>query len=80
MSRKPNHYRICVNGHLDPSWSDQLAGMVIEHLQEHGETTSIISGQLPDQSALAGVINALVDMQCEVLSVNSGESRPSETG
>jgi hypothetical protein len=80
MSGLPNHYRIRVKGRLDPSWSDHLAGMVIEHLEERGEPTSIVTGQLPDQSALAGVINALVDMQCEVLSVHSGESRPSETG
>lgn len=80
MSRNPTQYRIRVKGRLDPSWSDHLAGMVIEHLEERGEPTSIVTGQLPDQSALAGVINALVDMQCEVLSVHSGESRPSETG
>jgi hypothetical protein len=80
MSGLPNHYRIRVKGRLDPSWSDHLAGMVIEHLEERGEPTSIVTGRLPDQSALAGVINALVDMQCEVLSVHSGESRPSETG
>jgi len=53
--------------------------MVIEHLEEREGLTSIVMGQLPDQSALAGVINALIDMQCEVLSVDSGESRQSET-
>ena len=80
MSRKPNHFRICVKGHLDPSFSDQLSGMDIEHLETRGELTSILSGSLTDQSALSGVINALVDMQCEVLSVHSGENHPSETG
>jgi len=53
--------------------------MVIEHLEEREGLTSIVMGQLPDQSALAGVINALIDMQCEVLSVYCGESRQSET-
>jgi len=79
MSRKPNHYRICVKGYLDPSFSDQLSGMDIEHLETHGKPASILSGPVADQSALAGVINALIDMQCEVLSVHSGENRPSET-
>ena len=68
MSRKPNHYRIWVKGHLDPSYSET-----------HGKPASILSGPVADQSALAGVINALIDMQCEVLSVHSGENRPSET-
>ena len=78
MSGLPNHYRLRVKGRLDPSWSDHFAGMVIEHLEERGELTSIVTGQLPDQSALAGVINALVDMHHEVLSVDRLEDRLSE--
>ena len=41
-----------------------MAGMDIEHLETQGKLTSILSGPLADQSALSGVINTLVDLQC----------------
>ena len=78
MQPSQRHYRILVKGRLDPSWSDRLSGMVIENLETHGEPTSILSGPLMDQSALTGVINALVDMRHEVLSVDRVESNQFE--
>jgi hypothetical protein len=54
--------------------------MAIENLEAHGETTSVLTGPLTDQSALSGVINALVDIHHEVLSVDRLEDPPSEIG
>jgi hypothetical protein len=45
------HYRICIRGHLDPSWQERFAGLRLE-LQEAG--TTLLSGELPDQAALHG--------------------------
>mgnify|MGYP000644552569 CR=1 FL=1 len=70
MEPSQSHYRILVKGRLDPSWSERLSGMAIENLETHGEPTSILIGPLTDQSALSGVIGALVDMHFEVLSVD----------
>ena len=72
-------YRIRIKGRLDPSWSDRFGGMSIENLETNGEPMSVLSGPLADQSALSGVINALVDMHHELLSVDRLENQPSET-
>ncbi len=63
-------YRIRVEGHLDPSWSSRLGGMAIE-LSPEGEEApvSTLTGPLPDQCALSGVLNALVDRWHAVVSV-----------
>ena len=79
MKTSRSRYRIQVKGRLDPSWSDRLGGMAIQALEADGEHISVLLGPLADQSALAGVINALVDMHHEVLSVERLEDRPSET-
>ena len=71
MPSEPCEYRIRVKGRLDPEWSNQLAGMTIEHLVEEGVTTSLLSGSLADQSALSGVLATLVDLHCKVLIVES---------
>ncbi len=68
----PSHactYRIRVEGHLDPSWSVRLGGMAIELSAEGEEPVSTLTGPLPDQCALSGVLNALVDRRHSVISV-----------
>ncbi len=69
MQSSHREYRIRVKGRLEPSWSDCLGGMSIENLETDGEPTSTLSGPLADQSALAGVVSALVDLHHEVLSI-----------
>jgi hypothetical protein len=70
MQPSQSHFRILVKGRLDQSWSERLSGMTIENQETHGEFTSVLTGPLTDQSALSGVIGALVDMHFEVLSVD----------
>jgi hypothetical protein len=68
-------YFIQVEGHLDASWSDRLGGLTIETTSEDGGTiVSTLTGQLPDQSALSGVLNALVDLHHALISVKRVES------
>ena len=51
------HYHIRVQGHLDPSWQDRFGGLRIEQ-QEAG--TTLLSGTLPDQAALHGVLLQII--------------------
>ena len=52
-------YQIRVKGHISDSWSTWFEEMTI-HREECGET--IITGQLPDQTALHGVLMKIRDL------------------
>jgi hypothetical protein len=66
----PASYRIRVKGHLDDSWSDRLAGMVLTRaFTEHQQPMTILIGYLKDQAALSGVLNALYGLHLSVFSV-----------
>jgi hypothetical protein len=66
----PATYRICVQGHLDEKWSDYVQGMSIAtEYDECQNPVTILTGQLLDQSALLGVLNALYDHHLPILSV-----------
>ena len=47
------HYRIWVQVSLDPSWQDRFEGLCLKQ-QEAG--TTLLSGDLPDQAALHGLL------------------------
>lgn len=64
------HYRICVQGHLAPSWQGRLGGLHIEH-QEAG--TTLLSGFLPDQAALHGVLLQMIRLGLVLLSLEASE-------
>ena len=67
----PASYRICVQGHLDVKWSDYVQGMTISHeYDESQHPVSTLTGQLLDQAALMGVLNALYDHHLPLLSVD----------
>ncbi len=61
------HYEIRIKGHLDQSWADWLNGLAISH-EANGET--LLTGSLPDQAALHGVLNRLRDLGIQLISVN----------
>ena len=57
---RPAVYRIRVDGRLDSRWSARLGGMAIAIREEPGQPTlTEITGLLPDQAALLGVLNQL---------------------
>ena len=62
------HYRIRVQGHLAPSWQGRLGGLHIEH-QEAG--TTLLSGFLPDQAALHGVLLQMIRLGLVLLSLEA---------
>ena len=54
---------ILILGYLDEHWSDRLGGMTILPADdENGTRNTTLRGQLHDQAALYGVLNALYDM------------------
>ena len=67
---KPAVYRIRVQGQLDASWSDRLAGMTITVDSENEQKpVTTLEGLLTDQAALSGILNTLYDLHLPVLSV-----------
>ena len=64
------HYMIRVQGHLDSSWQDRFGGLCLEQ-QEAG--TTLLSGPLPDQAALYGVLLQLIRLGLTLLSLETSE-------
>jgi hypothetical protein len=65
--KNPTNYEIRVNGHLDSGWADWFSGLKIYNL-ENGE--AVLSGCLPDQAALYGVLNRISNLGLTLISVN----------
>jgi hypothetical protein len=66
----PATYRIEVEGHLDASLSDRLAGMKITSRERADQTTvSTLLGRIRDQAELSGVLNSLYDLHLSILKV-----------
>jgi hypothetical protein len=65
------YYEIKIKGYLDPLWSDWLAGLKLTHLE--GDET-LLSGVLPDQAALHGLLEHIRDLNLKLISVTSDSS------
>ncbi len=65
----PEYYEIKIRGHLDQRWSDWFAGLKLTHLE--GDET-LLSGPLPDQGALYGLLERMRDLNLTLISVTSG--------
>jgi hypothetical protein len=65
----PEYYEIKIRGHLDPCWSDWFAGLKLTHLEGDG---TLLSGLLPDQAALHGLLELVRDLNLTLISVTSG--------
>lgn len=65
-----DHYEITVQGHLDAGWARWFDGFVIRNAQDG---TSVLSGQIEDQSALHGVLIKIRDLGLPLLAVQRVE-------
>lgn len=63
------YYEIKVAGHLDPCWSEWFAGLKLRPLEGDG---TLLSGVLPDQAAIYGVLERMRDLNLMLISVNLG--------
>jgi hypothetical protein len=67
---RPGDYRIRVQGYLDESWSERLAGFsVTSGKRGDKKTFTTLFGQVRDQAELAGVLNTLYELHLTLLSV-----------
>jgi len=71
MRRKPMHYGICVQGHLDRTFQHRFEGLCLEQ-QEAG--TTLLSGDLPDQAVLQGLLLQIVRLGLVLLSLETSEA------
>ena len=65
---KPTYCQIKVKGHLDDIWTDWFDGLAVSNL-ESGE--ALLSGLLPDQAALQGVLRHINNLGLTLISVNT---------
>ncbi len=78
----PEYYEIRIKGCLDPRWSDWFDGLALTYLE--GEVT-LLSGPLPDQAALHGLLERIRDLNLKLVSVQCGNfptqnSKPDKEG
>lgn len=57
-----------IQGHLDPRWSDWLDGLT---LVPQDDGTTLLKGEVTDQTALYGLLNRLRDLNLTLLSINT---------
>jgi hypothetical protein len=68
-------YQIRIDGLLDSSWSDWFDGLAISY---SAEDTTILTGPLPDQAALHGVLNKIRDLGLTLLTVTVDSADPDD--
>jgi hypothetical protein len=64
---QPTIYQIRVKSHLGPEWTDWFEGLTIT-LEENGNT--LLTGPVPDQAALYGLLKKVRDLGILLVSVN----------
>ncbi len=67
------YVEIKIKGTLKEDWSDWLEGLIISN-QADGET--ILSGQIPDQSALLGLLNRIHGLNLQLISFSQSDDFP----
>lgn len=60
--------RVRVHGELAPGWSAVLAGLVVD---AEPDGTTLVSGELPDQAAVHGLLAAVRDLGLSLVSIET---------
>ena len=68
------YVEIRIKGTLKADWSDWLEGLMVSS-QSNGET--MITGQLPDQAALLGLLNRIHGLNLRLLSFSQSDKADS---
>jgi hypothetical protein len=67
---RPATYQINVQGRIDSTWSDRMAGMKIRNsLEQTNPPITSLKGEVSDQAALLGVLNSLYELHLPIISV-----------
>ncbi len=67
---RPGKYRIRVQGYLDETWSERLAGLrITTSTRGDQKPVTTLVGRVRDQSELTGVLNTLYQRHLTLLSV-----------
>jgi len=66
-------YKIRLSGNLDQKWSTWFNGLTVTFNDNSQITT--LSGKIPDQAKLRGVLNKLWDLNLEIISLNRLEDK-----
>ncbi len=63
-------YEITLEGCLDPGWSDWFGEMELAQASgADGNPITILTGRLPDQASLRGILTRLWDLNLTLISV-----------
>ena len=74
----PGNYRVEVQGHLRPDWSDRFGAMrVVSPPPEADSAVTVLQGHVSDQAELAGILNTLYELHLPLLSVQYLGNEPS---
>jgi hypothetical protein len=60
--------RVRVDGELAPGWSAVLAGL---RVAPQSDGTTVLAGELPDQAAVHGVLDAIRDLGLPLVSIET---------
>ena len=71
------HIEIRVKGQINPQWSGWFDGLTINH---SGSNETTLTGLVPDQAALYGIISRLRDLGLQLISVSSDEIQEDSHG
>ena len=68
-------YEIRLRGRLDDRWSARFEGMTLTT----GDGDTVLTGPVPDQAALHGLLHQLSDIGLPLVSVTRAETNPPDT-
>ncbi len=70
-ANKQNVYQVKVQGMIDESWSSWFCGMTVSVEDDgQGVVTTTLTGPVPDQPALLGILTRIGDLNLTLISVS----------